>query len=1373
LAAGSRFERISRNDADFRAPRPGSFSPGTYEHHLETRLGATVRVHTEVDDLMAISTSGKSPIRSNLLILRMLFFDAGVVTVVLQQTTPSPANSFHTLIVRTSVDKSYPTDQTIESRHETTGVRMKTVHIYLFILLVTAVAPACGESTAPEDAVADDRAEEVVSADVPTGEDLAGETVEQGDLTTDAIVEGGFGWPCKGSSDCLTGLCLKTPDGQVCTKHCQEDCPEGFVCATSPALGSQEYVCFPVHVTPCKPCEKDKECFGLKERCVDMGTEGKFCGGPCGEEPFECLEGYTCEEVLLADGTDGEQCVPDSGVCTECPYWAVLTGSSTTCWNANDFGACPGTRACSDKGLGECEGPEPVKEECNGADDDCDGEVDEELLPIACGLGVCEHTVASCVDGLSQQCDPFDGAVDEGCDGLDNDCDGEVDEELGTVSCGTGICLNTVEMCVGGSSQQCEPLDAAVDEECDGLDNDCDGEVDQDFTDTDEDGEADCVDKDDDEDGVGDDVDNCVLTPNPGQEDDDGDGFGDECDEGCWKEELDTWDSDCDDLLGFDDNCPVNYNPQQVDTDSDGMGDACDEDDDNDGKDDKFDNCPLVANPAQEDADKDGIGDACDGDLDGDGVPDGEDNCPNAGNPEQADNDQDSLGDACDDDDDNDGDPDTSDCAPYDETESTLHDELCNGKDDDCDLEVDEPGAVKCLVYYLDVDGDGYGVEEDWKCLCLEEKPYAAKAAGDCEPDVEAVNPGMEEVCNGMDDNCDENVDEGYPDTDQDGKADCLDGDDDADGLVDDNDNCPLVPNENQEDFDQDQMGDECDPDDDNDGFDDEDDCGPFNPDQYPGLVETCDGIDNDCDGKVDQDLGSTSCGLGECWHTVDNCKDGLPQQCYPFEGAVDEKCDLKDNDCDGEADEEIPPVTCGLGECEHTVEACIKGVPQKCNPKAGAKPETCDELDNDCDGEVDDGLGQTTCGIGECYHTIDNCQKGELQECDKMEGATDEVCDGKNNDCDGEIDEDLGQTTCGLGECEHTIDNCVEAVVQVCDPMEGSMPEACDGLDNDCNGEADEGFEDFDLDGVPDCLDDDDDDDKAQDDDDCDDHDPTSYPGANEVCDGADNDCNGHVDEGCPGVVSGTSCADIHDLFPALSSGTYTIDPDGVGGNNPVAVYCDMEADGGGWTRVADVNANKGLCPGEWVYTNIPKVCFRLEGNQGCKSALFNTFGLTYGEVRGYVKAYQFNSMDAFHMYSQFDIDGPYVDGISVTYGTNPRNHIWTYAVGVSQDGNFPDYNCPCAKYAGGGPPAFVGADYYCESGNAGDWENEWYTGDVLFDGKACPDGNSCCKPPDLPWFQKQLPAPQATDVEARLCSDQESTNEDVGVFRMELFVR
>jgi hypothetical protein len=209
-------------------------------------------------------------------------------------------------------------------------------------------------------------------------------------------------------------------------------------------------------------------------------------------------------------------------------------------------------------------------------------------------------------------------------------------------------------------------------------------------------------------------------------------------------------------------------------------------------------------------------------------------------------------------------------------------------------------------------------------------------------------------------------------------------------------------------------------------------------------TMEVCDDVDNDCDGDVDEDFGSTVCGIGLCEHEVANCVDGEEQLCDPFDGAVPEACDAIDNDCDGDIDEGLgdEQVSCGVGQCEHSVSACVDGQPIACDPFEGAMPEVCDDVDNDCDGATDEGLGELTCGFP--------------QACDPYEGAGAEVCDGDDNDCDCIVDEDQGTWTCGAAECEVTVPQCIGGVPQpenTCVPIPGG-PEICgDGIDNNCDG--------------------------------------------------------------------------------------------------------------------------------------------------------------------------------------------------------------------------------------------------------------------------------------------------------------------------------
>eukprot|EP00731_Ephydatia_muelleri_P012693 Em0007g3a len=138
--------------------------------------------------------------------------------------------------------------------------------------------------------------------------------------------------------------------------------------------------------------------------------------------------------------------------------------------------------------------------------------------------------------------------------------------------------------------------------------------------------------------------------------------------------------------------------------------------------------------------------------------------------------------------------------------------------------------------------------------------------------------------------------------------------------------------------------------------------------------------------------------------------------------------------------------------------------------------------------------------------------------------------------------------------------------------------------------------------------------------------------------------------------------------------------------------------------------------------------------------------------------------------------IDGPYVDGISITYyDEGKRQHVFTYAAGLMEQYNpayYPAATCPCA--GGAQPPLFVrSTDYYCESGNP---DSSYYFNqifcDPLWDGKECRyDEESCCTPPNQPWFCKDLFKRVASDLEIRICSDEAFDNEDIAVESYELY--
>ena len=209
------------------------------------------------------------------------------------------------------------------------------------------------------------------------------------------------------------------------------------------------------------------------------------------------------------------------------------------------------------------------------------------------------------------------------------------------------------------------------------------------------------------------------------------------------------------------------------------------------------------------------------------------------------------------------------------------------------------------------------------------------------------------------------------------------------------------------------------------------------------------------------------------------------------------------------------------------------------------------------------------------------------------------------------------------------------------------------------------------------------------------------------------------------------------------------------------------IQCRGSSWTRVAylDMSDPMQSCPPAWRdrSTNGVRVCGRPDGSSNeCHSTFYSTSGQIYARVCGQIIGYQFGHTDGLHSST---INEPYVEGISITHGS-PRAHIWTFVADLSETDN----DCPCK--GGGSAPAFIGNNYFCESGyNDTDRPSDvLYTSDPLWDGEQCESEGSCCS--TAPWFTVDLVNPTTDDIEVRICANS-GTTEDTPIHLLELYVQ
>jgi hypothetical protein len=427
-----------------------------------------------------------------------------------------------------------------------------------------------------------------------------------------------------------------------------------------------------------------------------------------------------------------------------------------------------------------------------------------------------------------------------------------------------------------------------------------------------------------------------------------------------------------------------------------------------------------------------------------------------------------------------------SDC---DDTDPAIHPgalELCDGLDNDCDGFVDDQDPDVDLAdapdWFPDEDADGYGDSARPLRACSQPEGLLADGS-DCDDRDPLVNPGAPEHCDGVDEDCDGELDEDAVDA----PTWYADGDGDGYGAPHATTTACLRPSGHT---------------------DDHSDCDDSRDDSYPGAPEYCDGVDNDCDGDVDEDDALDA----PTWY-IDGDVDGYGDASSAVIACARQKGTVSnDQDCDDSRDDVFP-----------------------------AAPEYCDGVDNDCDLFVDeddaldaptwhpdddgDGFGDPGRSTPACHRPSGWVEPSAATDCDDGDGAINplatEICDGLDNDCDGLVDDADDSLDASTGSAWYTDADSDGYGDPASAAMACVVPSGHVGDNTDCDDSA-----------------------------------PAIHPAATETCDGIDNDCDSLVD-------------DADDSLDSSTGSTFYADTDGDGYGDPAnaIMACDTP---GGYTELS-----------------------------------------------------------------------------------------------------------------------------------------------------------------------------------------------------------